>query len=206
VRPLTKDDLACLREKRVGAPRLARFRETHHRLARFVASGLRDAEVLRLTGYSGTRLSSLKQDPSFQQLVAEYRGKVDQAWIDSQDEFYSTATSNMLRLERMVEEHLDQADEDGELIPLKTIGPLIADRADRFGYGKHSTQTNEVYDFASMMAQMAARSGRSNVIDAKAQLPAIPAASASPPEVAEPPQPPLPQGNSFAAPGFRRRI
>lgn len=174
VRALTRDDLACLREKRIGPPKVQQYRETHHRVARLVAAGLRDGEISRMTGYSPGRVGQFKQDPAFQQLVAEYRGKVDEAWVNSLDEFYETSTSNMLRAERMLEAHLDKA-EDGEadLIPIKSLLSITADRADRFGYGKHSTKTNEIKDFAAMMEKMAAKSGRSNVIDAKAnELPA----------------------------------
>lgn len=166
VRPLTRDDLLVLKEKRVGPPRIKQYRDTHHRVARLVAAGLRDIDVARMSGYSPTRIGGFKQDPAFQQLVAEYRGKVDEAYVESQDEFYNTSVSNMLRAERMLEEHLDRAEDDGDLIPLKSLLQVTADRADRFGYGKHATQTTEVRDFAKMMEQLAAKSGRSNVIDA----------------------------------------
>jgi len=41
-----------------------------------------------------------------------------------------------------VEEHLDKADEDGDLIPLQTLFKGIGDRADRFGYSKKTINTN----------------------------------------------------------------
>jgi hypothetical protein len=188
--------MLVLREKRVGAPRIQQFRETHHRVARLVAAGLRDAEISRMTGYSPNRIGQFKQDPAFLQLVAEYRGKVDEAYVSSQDEFYDTATSNMLRAERMIESHLDKAEDESDLIPLKTLITISADRADRFGYGKKSTQTNEIQDFAKMMETLAARSGRSNVIDAPPPV----KASASPPSDSS-------QEPSFGdGSGFRRRI
>jgi len=143
------------------------MRNAHHRLARLVAAGLRSEEILRQTGYSTSRFSNLTRDPAFMELVARYKEKVDEAWLRGVDEFYETSTSNMLRAERMVEEHLDEAEESGELLPLKTLMTLTADRADRFGYGKKSTQRNENVDFAAMMEQIARASGKSNVIDAK---------------------------------------
>lgn len=166
IRELTRDDLARLRDKRVGPPKVKQYRETHHRVARLVAAGLRNGDISRMTGYSPSRISALKDDPAFQQLVTEYKDKVDEAYVSGLDEFYETATSNMLRAERMIEEHLDKAEDEGDLIPLKTLALISADRADRFGYGKHSTQTTEVQDFAKMMEALAAKSGRSNVIDA----------------------------------------
>src|SRR5579871_5006068 len=113
VRPLTREDMEVLREKRVGPPRLVTLRDSHHRLARFCASGIRDAEICARTGYSQNRLSQLRTDPAFAQLVEEYRGKVEEAWIKNQDEFFATSVSNMLRAERMIEAELDKAD-DGE--------------------------------------------------------------------------------------------
>jgi len=166
VRPLVREDFLRLREPRPqGRPRL--LREQHHRLARLVASGLRSSEILRQTGYSTSRFSNLTRDPAFMELVARYKEKVDEAWLRGVDEFYETSTSNMLRAERMIEEHLDEAEETGEPIALKTLMGLTADRADRFGYGKKSTQRNENVDFAAMMEQIARASGKSNVIDAK---------------------------------------
>lgn len=200
VRPLTRDDLLVLKEKRVGPPKIKQYRDTHHRVARLVAAGLRDIDVARMSGYSPTRIGGFKQDPAFQQLVAEYRGKVDEAYVESQDEFYNTSVSNMLRAERMLEEHLDRAEDDGDLIPLKSLLQVTADRADRFGYGKHATQTTEVRDFAKMMEQLAAKSGRSNVIDAGVSRPLVP--------VSEPggeSTPSLP-AQQFATGGFRRRM
>jgi len=168
VRVLTREDLGCLKGEKRVAPRVKAFRDTHHRLARLCAAGLRNEEILRITGYSGVRLSTLKLDPAFQQLIAEYRGKVDAAYVQSQDEFFETATSNMLRAERQVEDHLDRADDEGELIPLKTLLAITADRADRFGYSKKTINTNINLDFAKRMEQMMASRGQATVIDAKA--------------------------------------
>ncbi len=188
VRVLVREDLARLKGEKRVMPRVKAFRDTHHRLARLCAAGTRIEEILRITGYSAQRLTTLKMDPAFQQLIAEYRGKVTEAFVESQDEFYETATSNMLRMERQVEEHLDKADEDGDLIPLQTLFKGIGDRADRFGYSK-KTQT--------MASQ-----GRGAVIDAKADL--APQALASPPQVSAP----IPEGpkSAAASAGFRRRM
>ena len=190
VRPLTPEDLPRLRDPRV-APRMKSFRDTHHRLARMVAAGFRDAEIIRKTGYSQTRLGSLKADPAFQQLIAEYREKVTESWLETVDEFHEASISNMLRAERMVEEHLDVAEETDERIPLKTLIAITADRADRFGYGKHRTQRNENLTFAAEMKLIAQRSGKSNVIDAKV-IESGPAALGEPKPV-------------HATEGFRRR-
>lgn len=167
VRLLTREDMGRLAAPRPPQGRPKMMRETHHRLARQVAAGMRHEEICELTGYSATRLYQLKGDPAFQELVTMYRGKVDEAWCRAQDEFQAVEVSNMRRMSQMVSEHIDRAEEEGELIPLKTLVTAIADRADRFGYSKKVINRNENVDFAKMMEQIARASGRSNVIDAK---------------------------------------
>lgn len=213
VRPLTRDDLAALRQPRV-APRARIFRDTHHRLARLVASGLRDQEILRQTGYSSSRFGIFKADPAFQELVAQYRQKVTEAFVASQDEFYETSTSNMLRAERQIEEHLDRADEEGELVPLKTLLAITSDRADRFGYPKKKEIDNNFnIDFAKRIEQVMARTGRGSVIDARANLLPGPLAPMAPEAESAPaaPQAPTSSAGSGRAPaeaavGLRRRF
>lgn len=166
VRPLTREDMLRLQEPRPSQNRPRAMRETHHRLARMVAAGFRTEEILRLTGYSYTRFHQLSKDPAFCELVAAYRGKVDEAFVRNQDEVQETAAELILRNLRQVEEHFDEADESGELIPLKTLVSVGADLMDRFGYSKKVVNRNENVDFAAMMEQIARSSGRSNVIDA----------------------------------------
>lgn len=208
VRVLTRDDLACLRqgEKRVTT-RLKGFRDSHHRLARLVAAGLRNEEILRITGYAYSRLSSLRLDPAFQELVAGYRERVNEAFVESQDEFYETSVSNMLRAERQIEAHLDRADEEDELIPLKTLMSLTSDRADRFGYGKRTTQTNVNIDFASKLEAMNKKRGTTTVIDAGARV-VSPSPALAPRDQEPTPSREVPDPNQSAAvpAGFRRRM
>jgi len=167
VRPLTREDIAALQAPRPPQNRPKAMREAHHRLARMVAAGFRIEEILRLTGYSYNRLLQLRKDPAFEELITQYRGKVDESWARSLDEFHETSTSNMLRAERMIEQKLDLAEETEELPSLRDLMALTSDRADRFGYSKKSIQRNENLDFAAMMEQIARASGKSNVIDAK---------------------------------------
>jgi len=170
VRPLTREDMLLLQDKRPPQNRPKAMRETHHRLARMVAAGMRVDEILHLTGFSYTRYHTLKQDPAFTELVTQYRGKVDEAWERSLDEVYETETSNLRRMVHMVADHLDEAEETNVKIPLKELFIGIGDRADRFGYSKKIVNRNENLDFAKMMEQVARASGRSNVIDAKQQF------------------------------------
>jgi hypothetical protein len=167
VRVLTREDMLRLKTPRPPQNRARIMRDAHHRLARYVASGLRPSEIMRLTGYSTSRFSNLTRDPAFQELVALYRGKVDESWVKNQNEVNEVAADLILRGLRKVEEHFDDSDESEERIPLKTLVAVGADLMDRFGYGKRSTQTNNVINFAEIMEAYGRTAGRSNVIDAK---------------------------------------
>src|SRR6266436_275865 len=102
--------MLALQEPRPPQNRPKAMRETHHRLARMVAAGFRTEEILRLTGFSSTRLLQLRHDPAFQELVAAYKDKVDEAYVRGVDEFWETSTSNMLRAERKIENRNENLD------------------------------------------------------------------------------------------------
>ncbi len=166
VRPLTREDLALVLDKRadgegrpvVGAVR--QFRDPHHQVARLFASGLRMNEVVERCGYSYQRVHTLSTDPAFQQLVAKYREKVDEAFVANADEFYGLATSNMRKAETMIAERLEKAEEEEIDLPLKTLVDISSDRMDRFGYGKRQTNLNVNADFASLLEKAIQRSGK----------------------------------------------
>lgn len=165
VRPLVREDLALLLQKRVdsnGRPltgSVSRFRDTHHRMARLFASGMSVAQVVEVGGYSYTRVSILHNDPAFMDLIAEYRGSPE-VIDEARDHLAEIATRNMLKAETMLSDRLDQADEEGVLLPVRDLVSISGDRMDRFGYGKNVTQTNLNVDFASTLERAIARSGK----------------------------------------------
>jgi hypothetical protein len=202
VRVLTREDLARLKTtERSVVNRVKAFRDSHHRLARLCAAGLRHEEILRITGFSYVRLVTLKSDPAFQELITQYRDKVTEAFVASQDEFFETSTSNMLRAERQIEEHLDRADEVGDLLPVKTLMALTSDRADRFGYSKKTINTNINIDFAKRMERMMAQRGQATVIDANSAIALAPIPQELPPSGEAPKGPEI----VAASAGGRRR-
>lgn len=201
VRPLTREDLGVLRDKRAGAPRVKQLRETHRRLAMLVAAGFTTAQIVETTGYSTTRILQLKGDPSFAQLVAEFRPRAEEIQRQKIDEYYTLLFENGVKAERMIGEHLDRADEeDGDLIPIGRLLAISRDTADRIGYGKHTTQTNKIVDFAKMIEQAQAAKGMGSVIDAR---------SGDAPRALAPAgvslQPPQELGVAVVS-GFRRRL
>jgi hypothetical protein len=167
VRELTRDDLACLRADRGTTQRSIpqRFRDPHHALARLIAAGLKINEAAARSGFSASRAYLLHTAPAFQDLVETYRKDVNNAFIASQDDFFALATANMLKAERQIAERLDKADEEGELLPTKDLIAISRDAADRFGYGKKSTNLNVNIDFAAKLEAARKRSNRPQVID-----------------------------------------
>lgn len=168
VRPLTRDDLACLGDKRPVQGVVKVFRDFHHRIARLVAMGLRAHEVCSQCGISRTRYLQLMGDPAFNELVANYRAKVDEGFVDSATELFERVSANTINAETLLSERLEKALDGDEDIPIKTLLAISRDGADRVGLPKQkvSQNTNVNLDFAAMLEAAAKRSGRSNVIDA----------------------------------------
>ena len=128
VRELVRDDLALLREPR-ALKTVARFRDPHHRLARMIATGIRQKDVVARSGYSLARVTSIMSDPAFMDLVAKYRNDVLEHFKENADDMLEIATSNMLKAERMLSEKFDEADENGELLPTKDLIAIRLQRA-----------------------------------------------------------------------------
>lgn len=157
VRPLVPDDLRVLATARKPVAVVKTLRERHHRIARLDAAGLPMHEILELTGISFQRLYTLRRDPAYQELRSLYKGQVNEEHLRAIDDHAIRSINNLKRMEAMVEEYIDEAEETGEKIPLKTLIPLIADRADRFGYGKRSTQTHAHINLGTEIEEARAR-------------------------------------------------
>lgn len=158
VRAIQREDLPRLLKPRDKTGTLpAKLRESHHTVARFLATGSDHQTISALTGYSLNRIGQLAQSPAMQELIALYRSKLDQTWLDSVDAFYDLATRNMIKAERMLADKLEEAEETGETLPTRDLIAISRDAADRFGYGKRSTQTNVNVDFAAELERRIAR-------------------------------------------------
>lgn len=157
---LKVEDLEKLKAKRHVPPTPQKLRDSHHMVARLTAAGNKPGEVAALTGYTRERITSLLASPAMEELVAQYRLKVDEAFVENQDTFFALATSNMLAAERHISDAIAEAEDAGELIPIRTALAISRDAADRFGYGKKSQQTNINVDFASALEKAIARSGK----------------------------------------------
>jgi hypothetical protein len=104
------DDLDKLQERPSS---IKRIRDHHHFIARLIAQGKRTTEVAREVGYSISRISILKGDPAFRQLVEMYRanyGQLDEiAYLD-------VKKKAALLLANTIDHRNDQYEEDPDSI------------------------------------------------------------------------------------------
>jgi hypothetical protein len=165
VRSMTREDLAALQKKSASTlGHVMKLRDSHHKVARLLASGMNQSEVAAMTGYSANRMSLLANSPTMIELIAHYRNLVTESWKESQDEYYAYIFTNGLKAQRMISDQLDEADDSGATpVPLNRLLAIAADSADRVGYTKKSTTVNINVDFAAKLE--AARRRSMKVID-----------------------------------------
>jgi hypothetical protein len=155
VRELTREEV--LGSKRSRVPPIQRFRDSHHRMARLFASGLRVSEVAALTGYSVSRVSLFHTSPAFQELIAEKRKIEEEVFRDQITAYNDLILSNGLKAERKLADKLDDDDEAEELSVRELIS-ITRDAADRVGLSKRSINFNVNQDFASLLDRAIERS------------------------------------------------
>lgn len=173
IRPITREDLPrLLRPRDASGANPKRLRDSHHTIARLLATGISTKQVAALAGYSYNRVAVLAQAPAMQELIAHYRARVDELWEENLDTYSRLAVGNMVAAERQISDHLADADEAGELLPVRELIAISRDAADRFGYGKKQTNLNVNADFAALLEKAIARSGKQiEGVVAPAQLP-----------------------------------
>jgi len=161
VRDLTETDIARLAAgERGSTPVVKSLRDSHHRIARMIASGMRLTDIAYATGFSIQRIYTLNSAPSVQELVETYRKDENESHRIARDDYYDLLYSNMVKAERQISDRLDQADEDGELLSIRELTSITRDAADRVGYGKRSLSVVANADFASTMERAVKRSDK----------------------------------------------
>jgi hypothetical protein len=159
IRELVRDDLEQLRETR-PVKTLDSLRDNHHRVARAVASGLQNTQVAILCGLSVQRVSTLRQDPAFIDLVAHYRALTTADWTESVDtvtEFLGSVRTKSLA---MLEDKLCAAADNNEFLPTRELVAMAELGLDRTGYGKVNKNINVNVDFAAQLEAARSRSSR----------------------------------------------
>ena len=163
VRSMTRDDLEFLRQKSDRRV-IVKLRESHHIVARLLASGLSVGEVAAEVGYTVTRIAVLKNSPAVQDLIARYRDEDTAEWRKSRDQYYESVHAAGRKAWRQINDQLDDADDENPL-PLKVLLSVADSSADRVGYHKKSTKENINIDFAARLDAAIARSRSVKVIE-----------------------------------------
>lgn len=136
IRDLTEADLPLLEVPRgITSPVLKRIRDSHHALARILADGTSETEAAAITGYCISRISILKQDPAFMNLVEENRRYKNMRSGD-QAEQMGTITKDALGI---IRDRLEDAPED---VSLPVLVDIVTKFCDRTGYGPATKSTN----------------------------------------------------------------
>lgn len=136
LRELTKSDLALLATERGIKPsHIARLSDRHHSLARCLATGLSVADSCAITGYTPSRVSILRGDPSFEELISFYQGGKAELLMGYAEK--AAVARNMatdLIIERM--------DDEPEKVSTGEALDIAKTFADRSGHGPASRTTN----------------------------------------------------------------
>lgn len=118
-----------------SAPCILKLRTTHHELARLLACGFKDVDISRVTGYSQSRISILKRDPMFSQLVDEYMARRDEFAVDFSARLRQISATSLEMLQERME------DEPKAFTP-RDLRQLAEMALDRTGHGKTMTVNN----------------------------------------------------------------
>lgn len=137
LRELTPADIEQLSEHRGSTPpAITRLRDSHHSLAMALADGLSEGLAAEVAGYSVSRVSILKADPTFVELIEHYRNeKTRPEMTDLAKRMLVLGRDSVDELQRRLEETPDSF-ENGDLLQ------IVAKTADRTGFGPQAKSLN----------------------------------------------------------------
>jgi len=160
-RELTETDLLIPATETQKAPSLKTLRDSHHALARCLATGVKEAEAALVTGYTLSRISVIKADPQFQDLLAFYREQGTDLVGDLR------ARMNNMGLDALSElqDRLEEKPEDFSVGMLKDI---VKDMADRTGHAPNKGSTTNININSGLSEKMA--KGRARIEAHKARV------------------------------------
>lgn len=148
---------------------LSVLKAQHHSVARLLAAGIPEGVVAELTGFTGAYISTLKQAPSMQELIAHYRAPGDMA---TQQIAEKLRTVGHAALERLMAE-MGELDYN-QLLAAAKLG------ADRSGNGPMSkVDVNHAHSFdldsIRQLAADARRRSAERIVDISAVRQGLPA-------------------------------
>jgi hypothetical protein len=134
-------------ERGTVAPTIKKLRTKHHALARAIASGLDDGDAAVLIGYTASRVSILKSDPSFKELVRFYTAKVEDQYLGMHERMAGLGLD-------AVNELSDRLEEDPDAFSNTQLMEMASRMADRTGHGpSSSTNVNVKVGLADRLQQ-----------------------------------------------------
>lgn len=140
-RQLEEPDIARLWEGgagNAGFSRIKSLRYNHHMLAKAVASGRSLLECSQLTGLNISRISDLKNDPAFQELVSFYADELHQVFVNVHERMATLGTSVLEELQ----ERFETTPESFTKRELMELFTTVADRSIPTAKGGPSPQAN----------------------------------------------------------------
>lgn len=141
---------------------LERLRARHHALAKLIATGgLTDTQVCIIAGFSTSRLSLLRNDQSFKELVEFYKDEVAAEYRTYHAQLAGVAEEATAELHRRLEEA-------PESIGSSLLLDIVTKTADRIGHGPSSKTTQEVNITVGLADKMRAareRAQQASLID-----------------------------------------
>ncbi len=139
-RDLDEGDVSTLLSnpaREVTTPSIQKLKQSHHTLARLLAEGTTQVEAAAITGYSLSRISVLKLDPAFCELLVYYSSQQKEIYLNVHQRLAS------LGLDALEELHDRLNDPSQPPMSNKELQDLVALSFDRAGYGPRSTKVNE---------------------------------------------------------------
>lgn len=135
-RELGEDDVRALSvEKGSTPPAIKRITDRHHALARLIVDGKSMGEAAYICGISLSRVSILKNDPQFQELLEFYRSEQAEYFKDMHERL-ANLSSDAVQLVA------DRMEDDPNSLTTNQLLEIAKMGADRTGFGPQSSQTN----------------------------------------------------------------
>lgn len=162
LRPLGPDDLARLSDARGSReePTVKRMHDRHHALAKALASGMTATDAAALVGYTVSRVSVLRRDPSFKELETHYLADANKVWRDTHARMASLTADAVNELHTRLEETPEAFGVDD----LLEIGKTFADRTG-FGPSSKSTNVNVTVDMSDRINAARRRADEAKLIE-----------------------------------------
>lgn len=134
-RELTPLDMTLQNTKATPQGGIQKLRSSHHAAARYFALGMKNYEVSAVTGYTEARLSVLKSDPTFQELVQYYQDNSTEKVVELRDRMLTVGMDAL----DVLQERLDERPDDFKNAELTDV---VRTMADRTGNGPSSSSVN----------------------------------------------------------------